>query len=184
MKKDIGSVLALYPTPLVVVGVMVDGKANWLLAGHVGIIGHDRLMVSMAKPHYTNKGVKENKVLSLNIVTEEILSAASYVGKVSGAKEDKSGVFPYTTGETGAPLLDSSPLTMECSVVDVYETEAFESFILKIEHTFAEEGILSEKGKIDYHALKPILFEMPTYEYLKTGEVLGKCLSFADKYRK
>ena len=25
---------------------------------------------------------------------------------------------------------------------------------------------------------KSILFEMPTYEYLKTGEAAGKCLSF------
>lgn len=24
----------------------------------------------------------------------------------------------------------------------------------------------------------PVLFEFATYEYLKTGEVLGKCLSF------
>ena len=131
MKKDIGSVLALYPTPLVVVGAMVEDKPNWLLAGHVGIIGHDRVMVSMAKPHYTNRGVKKNKALSLNIVTEEILPAASYVGKVSGAKEDKSGVFEYTKGENGAPLLTASPLTMECSVVDIYETDSFESFIMK-----------------------------------------------------
>ena len=35
-------------------------------------------------------------------------------------------------------------------------------------------------GKVDYHTLKPVLFEFPTYEYLKTGEVLGKCLSFKE----
>lgn len=29
MKKRIGNALALYPTPLVVVGTMVDGKPNW-----------------------------------------------------------------------------------------------------------------------------------------------------------
>ena len=184
MKKDIGSVLALYPTPLVVVGAMVDSRVNWLLAGHVGIIGHDRVMVSMAKPHYTNTGVKENKAFSLNIVTEELLPAASYVGRVSGTKTDKSGVFEYTVGETGAPLLSASPLTMECRVVDIYETEGFESFVAKIVHTFADESILNESGKIDYRALKPILFEMPTYEYVKTGEVLGKCLDFAAQYEK
>ena len=39
MKKDIGAVLGLYPTPLVVVGAMVEGRANWMLVGHVGIIG-------------------------------------------------------------------------------------------------------------------------------------------------
>ncbi len=183
MKKDIGSVLALYPTPLVVVGVMVGKKVNWLLAGHIGIIGHDRIMVSMAKPHYTNKGVKENRVLSLNLVTQDMLQAASYVGTVSGAKVDKSGVFPYTIGETGAPLLTDAQLTMECRVVDIYETKTFESFILKIEHTFADEDVLNENGKLDYRMLKPILFEMPTYEYVSTGEVLGKCLDFAKDYK-
>lgn len=38
MKKNIGNVLALYPTPAVVVGTEVNGKVNWLLIAHVGII--------------------------------------------------------------------------------------------------------------------------------------------------
>ena len=25
---------------------------------------------------------------------------------------------------------------------------------------------------------KPVLFEFPTYRYLRTGDVIGKCLSF------
>ena len=53
MQKNIGSKLALYPMPLLVIGTMVEGKANWVLVGHSGIIGHDRVMVSLAKPHYT-----------------------------------------------------------------------------------------------------------------------------------
>lgn len=182
MKKDIGSVLGLYPTPLVVVGAMVDGKANWMIVGHVGIIGHDRILISAVKAHHTNKGIRENKVLSLNIVTEEILPGATYIGKVSGTKLDKSAVFDFTQGKTGAPLLSASPLTMECSVEDNYETGTFDNFILKIERTFAEESILNDDGKIDYRKLKPILFEMPTYEYVKTGDVMGKCMSFADGY--
>ena len=64
MKKNIGNPLALYPTPLVVVGAMVDGKPNWLLVGHVGILGHDHVMVSLSSAHYTNKGIKrEQKAL-------------------------------------------------------------------------------------------------------------------------
>ena len=34
MKKTIGKSLALYPTPLVVVGAMIDKKPNYLLVGH------------------------------------------------------------------------------------------------------------------------------------------------------
>ena len=73
MKKNIRNGLALYPTPLVVVGAMVDGKPNWLLVGHLGIMGHDHVMVSLAKPHYTNQGIRETKKLSINIVDEAML---------------------------------------------------------------------------------------------------------------
>ena len=165
MKKNIGSVLALYPTPLVVVGTMVDGKPNWTLVGHLGIIGHDRVMVSMAAPHYSNKGIRENKALSINIVDEAMLKKADHVGCVSGNKEDKSQVFDYSIGEGGAPIIDEAPVAMACTVDDTYETPGFES-------------VLTEDGKINYHLLKPVLFEMPTYEYFRTGEVLGKCMSF------
>lgn len=36
MKKNIGAALALYPSPVLVVGAMVDGKPNWTLVAHAG----------------------------------------------------------------------------------------------------------------------------------------------------
>ena len=38
MKKNIGKALALYPAPLIVVGSLVDGKPNWTLVAHAGIM--------------------------------------------------------------------------------------------------------------------------------------------------
>ncbi len=178
MKKNIGNSLALYPTPLVVVGTMVNGKSNWLLVGHLGIMGDDHVRVSLASAHYTNQGIKESKALSINIVDEALLPLADKAGCVSGSKEDKSQLFAYTIGESGAPMIDNAPVVMECRVEDVYNTPGFESFICTIQNTFAEESVLNEKGKLDYCALKPVLFEMPTYEYLKTGEVIAPCMSF------
>lgn len=183
MKRNIGSILALYPTPAVIIGALVNEKANWLLAGHLGIIGHDHIMVSMHKAHFTNQGVKETNKLSINIVNENLLVRADYVGCVSGSKTDKSDIFIWHSGETGTPVIDDSPLTMECEVVDNYETDTFDCFICKIINTYAEEDILDKKGKVDYNKLKPILFEMPTYSYLKTGEMIGKCTSFGQKYK-
>lgn len=178
MKKQIGNALALYPTPLVVVGAMVDGKPNWTLVGHLGIMGHDHVMVSMAANHYSNKGIKEQKALSINIVDEALLEKADYVGCVSGNKTDKSQVFSWSVGEGGAPILNDAPVSMACTVEDIYFTPGFESFICTIAATYAEESVLTNGGKLDYRALKPVLFEMPTYEYLRTGEVIGKCMSF------
>lgn len=183
MKKNIGNTLALYPTPLVVVGAMVDGKPNWLLVGHLGIIGHDHVMVSLAAAHYTNKGIKATKKLSINIVDEAMLAKADRAGCVSGSKEDKSTLFDYMVDDTGVPMITQAPVTMACSVEDIYETKGFESFICTIDATYAEENIINDAGKINYHVLKPVLFEMPTYEYLKTGDVIGKCMSFGKEQK-
>ena len=48
MKKNIGSKLALYPMPITVIGAMNGDMPTWALVGHLGIIGHDRVLVSLA----------------------------------------------------------------------------------------------------------------------------------------
>ena len=176
-KKNIGSLLALYPKPMTVIGAEVEGKVNWLVVGHTGVIGHDRILVSMSKQHYTNQGIKKLKKFSINLVSREMLPKADYVGSVSGASVDKSDVFAYHTGENGTPVIDVSPLTMECNVVDTYKTDGFDNFICAVVNTYAAPDVLDSNGKLDYTRLKPVLFEFPTYSYLATGEVIGKCLN-------
>ena len=176
-KKNLGSLLALYPKPMTVVGTKVEGKVNWLVVGHTGIIGHDRILVSMSKQHYSNQGIKKLKKFSINLVSSEMLPKADYVGSVSGETVDKSDVFAYHIGENGTPIIDMSPLTMECNVVDIYETEGFDNFICTVVNTYASSDVVGRNGKLDYTRLKPVLFEFPTYSYLATGEVIGKCLN-------
>ena len=176
-KKNIGNVLALYPKPMTVVGAEVEGKVNWLVVGHTGIIGHDRVLVSMSKSHYTNQGIRKSKKLSINLVSREMLPQADYVGSVSGDSVNKSKVFKYHWGENGTPVIDASPLTMECNVEDIFETEGFDNFICSIANTYAAPEVLDSEGKLDYTQLKPVLFEFPTYSYIATGEIIGKCLN-------
>ena len=158
-KKNIGNLLALYPKPMTVVGAEVEGKVNWLVVGHTGIIGHDRILVSMSKNHHTNQGIRKSKKLSINLVSREMLPKADYVGSVSGASVDKSNVFDYHWG------------------VDIYETEGFDNFICSVANTYAAPEVLDGNGKLDYTRLKPVLFEFPTYSYMATGEIIGKCLN-------
>ena len=176
-KKNLGNLLALYPKPMTVVGAEVEGKVNWLVVGHTGVIGHDRILVSMSKSHYTNQGIKKSKRLSVNLVSREMLPKADYVGSVSGATVDKSEVFAYHIGENDTPVIDASPLTMECEVVYIYESDCFDNFICAIVNTYAASVVLDSDGKLDYTKLKPVLFEFPTYSYLATGEIIGKCLN-------
>ena len=41
--------------------------------------------------------------------------------------------------------------------------------------TCADETVLNEKGRIDYHTFKPVLFGFPTCEHFATGEKAGDC---------
>ena len=175
MKKNIGASLALYPSPLIVVGAMVDGKPTWTLVAHAGIMAHSHAMVSLVQAHYINQGIRENGKLSLNVVDAFWLKAADKMGTVSGNKADKSEAFAWTLGENGAPLIDEAKVSLECEVDGNYELEHFDHFICKILATYADETVLNGKNKIDYHVFKPVLFEFPTYEYFVTGEKIGDC---------
>lgn len=178
MKKNIGMKLALYPMPVTVIGAMNDSKPTWTLVAHVGILGHDHILISLASSHFINDCLKKEQRLSVNLVNEEMLPKVDLAGSLSGKDSDKSQLFEYELSESGTPVINSSPLTMECAVEDIYPTEGFDNFICTIDHTFVDDMYLDENGQIDYSVMKPVLFEMPSYEYLKSGKVIGKCLSF------
>ena len=103
------------------------------------------------------------------------MKAADRMGTISGNKADKSEVFQWTMGENGAPLIDDAKVSIECEADGNYELEHFDHFICRILATSADETMLNDKGKIDYHTFKPVLFEFPTYEYFVTGEKAGDC---------
>lgn len=99
MKKNIGQKWALYPTPATVVGTIgEEGKVNWLLVAHIGIVSHSKLLLSVHSSHHSVKAIGEQKKLSVNIIDEGFLAAADYTGTVSGAKTDKSAILPFHLG--------------------------------------------------------------------------------------
>ena len=175
MKKNIGKVNASFPTPVVVVGAMVDGKPNWFEVAWTGIGDVDVVTLSVTKTHKTCDGIRAEKKLSVNFLDEALIPRADYVGIVSGAKVDKSGVFACSLGELGAPLVDDAPVSMECSLLDIYDANGCYLLICKVEHTYAREELLDAKGKLDFGKYKPVLFE-PGFNYIRTGELIGPCV--------
>ena len=180
-KKNIGSLLALYPQPITVIGAHIDGKVNWLLVGHTGIIGHDRILVSMSQSHYTNQGIIESKKLSINLVSHDMLMQADHAGSVSGRNEDKSHLFAYHLGTFGTPVIDAAPVSMECRVEEIIRSDGFDNFVCSVINTYADTAILDTDGRPDFAKLKPILFDYTSYSYIATGPVIGKCLNLNEE---
>ena len=168
-------------------GAMVDGKPNFLTIAHIGIVNHAKpnlISVSLAKVHYTNAGIKENKAFSVNIPSEDLVVETDYVGIVSGKKTDKSGVFEIFYGELDdAPMIKSCPLSMECRLYDTYDTPTHDLFIGEIVETYADESVLAE-GKVDITRVKPLLFDMGSIKYWSLGEPVANCWNIGKKLKK
>ena len=163
MQKEIGAVMGLYPTPLTVVGTVVDGRVNRLPIAHVGVVEHTRFLISVDKDHaFSVRGIETNGTVSVSLVNREILAAADYCGMHKGTAEDKSQVFPHHFDEVkGAPIPDNAPLVMTCRVVRKVEVGQFNNYILESVHTYVEEKYLNERNKPDYEKMRPILFGIP-----------------------
>ena len=147
MKKNIGKYNAAFPTPIVVVGAMVDGKPAWFEVAWVGIGDQDIVTLSVTPTHYTCKGINEQKVLSIALTNDKTLQRADYVGIVSGNKVDKSEVFAWTKGELGAPIIDDADVVMECELLEFLKTDHVSGIVGRIVNVKAEEAVLSENAR-------------------------------------
>jgi flavin reductase (DIM6/NTAB) family NADH-FMN oxidoreductase RutF len=187
MKRKIGNQNVLYPTPVTIVGALVNGKANFLNVAHVGILNAAAphlISLGMGKPHHTNIGIRANKTFSVNILSQDRIVEADYVGLVSGGKTDKSGVFEIFFGELEtAPLIRNCPLSMECRLHDTYELKTHDVFIGEIVSTYADESVLTD-GKVDIAKVKPLLFDMSSMKYWSLGQPVGNCWNAGKQYGK
>jgi len=98
--------------PALLVGANVKGKPNYMTAAWASpaCMVPPMVCVAVNKERYTAKGIDENKTFSLNVPSVHQLVPADHCGLVSGAREDKSGVFTsfYGTLKT-APLGGGMP---------------------------------------------------------------------------
>ena len=140
MQKDIGGVMGLYPMPVTIVGVDCGDRVNFLPIAHVGVVEHGHLLISIDKLHgFSDAGIRENGVVSVSLVSRDMMTAADYCGMHKGADTDKSGVFRYHFDALDkAPILDDAPVSMACRVVDQIEVGNFTNYILKPEHTYVQ----------------------------------------------
>jgi flavin reductase (DIM6/NTAB) family NADH-FMN oxidoreductase RutF len=178
MKKKLEPINALYPTPTVLVGAVVDGRPNFITIAHIGIVNHARpflISLSMGKTHHTNAGIKENRAFSVNVPSENLVAETDYVGLVTGKKVDKSTLFELFYGELeSAPLIKACPVNMACRLHDTYDTPTHDLFIGEIVETYADEAVLDHTD-VDISRVKPLLFDMSSKKYWSLGPALADC---------
>lgn len=178
MKKKLGPLNALYPTPTTLVGAMVNGRPNFLAVAHVGIMNHGTpvfISISLGKGHYTNKGIKENHTFSVCLPSENLVAETDYCGIVTGKTTDKSGVFELFYGELEtAPMIEACPVCMECRLGKTVDFVTHDVFVGEVVQTHADADVLNE-GVIDIARVRPLLFDMASKKYWALGSEVATC---------
>jgi flavin reductase (DIM6/NTAB) family NADH-FMN oxidoreductase RutF len=177
MKKQIGKNNALYPSLTTILGTTVNGRPNFITIAHVGIMNHgdpQYISFGVSKSHYSNQGLIENKVFSVNIPSTDMVVETDYFGLVTGKNTDKSQVLDIFYSEfEHAPMLSKCPVAMICRLARTIDFDTHDIFVGEILATYADEEVLNN-GKIDIKCVDPLLFDMSSIKYWSLGqEVAG-----------
>ena len=177
----------MYPRPTLLVGVNVDGKANFLAVGGGGVVNAEPPMIGVPIRHqrYTLKGIRQNLTFSINTPSIDLVRETDYCGITSGAKVDKVKVcqFKVFYGDLKtAPMIEQCPLNLECKVVQMLNLGSHSFVIGQVEGTYITESCLTD-GKPDVNQIKPIIFNLESAEYIAFGEVVAKAFSIGQELK-
>ena len=171
--------------PMVLVGSVVGGKANFMAVGWVSRVNFKPPLFGIALgPHHTNNGIDENREFSINIPDISLIEQTDYCGLVSGKKTDKSGLFNVFSGELDrAPLIQECPVSISFSLFDAVKLPFNTLYIGEPKEVFTEEKYLTG-GVLDIKKINPFTLTMPDNQYWSVGENLGKAWNIGKKLKK
>lgn len=143
----------LNPVPAVMVTCGDSLAANIITIAWTGIINSDPPMtyVSVRKSRYSHHLISESGEFVINLTTENLAKATDFCGVKSGRdvnKAEEMGLTLIEADVVSCPMIEQSPVNLECKVVEIKEYPTHDMFIAEIVGVHAEESLFDEKGKL------------------------------------
>jgi len=131
--------------PVCLVSCQDSGKRSIISVGMFGYFsGKPTLVgVGIAPSRFSYDLIRKSGVFVVNVVDESLIDAVRVCGEKSGRDVDKFELAKLTAvpaSKVSAPLIDESPLSIECKVVRVMETGDHVWFIGEVLATHVREG--------------------------------------------
>lgn len=167
----------LYPLPVVMVSMAdKNGKTNIITIAWAGTVCTNPPMVSISvRPErYSYPILKENGEFVINLTTKELAFATDYCGVKSGRDVDKfkeMKLTPLKAKEVKAPLIQESPVNLECRVREILPLGSHHMFLADVVAVHADEKYMDEKHKFHLEKAEPIVYSHGAY--LACGEQIG-----------
>ncbi|MGI5840068.1 MAG: hypothetical protein ACOX8W_10460 [bacterium] len=101
-KIKVRNVPLILPIPAVLAGAIVAGKPNYSAIGNCGIINFapSVIYISSIKSHYTNRGIRENGVFSVNIPSADWFGRSTTAAWYPAARPTKPACSILSTGRS------------------------------------------------------------------------------------
>lgn len=167
----------VYPLPAVMVS-LTDGKGqdNIITVAWVGTVCTNPPMVSISvRPErYSYHMLRETGEFVINLTTEKLAFATDYCGVRSGKDVDKfqeMGLHKEKADFVKAPLIEESPVSIECRVKEVLELGSHHMFLADVLAVHADEAYMDEKNKFHLNKADPLVYSHG--EYFGIGKSIG-----------
>ena len=172
-----GTVLYPVPAAMVTVGDM-DGEKNIITIAWTGTINSDPAMtyISVRPERHSYEMIKQSGEFVINLTTKDMAFATDWCGVRSGKDYNKFQEMKLTPGKAAmvqAPLIEESPLCIECRVKEIVALGSHHMFIADVVNVKADDKYLnSETGKFELAQSNLLVYAHGGYYEL--GEKIGK----------
>ncbi|MGO9089193.1 MAG: flavin reductase family protein [bacterium] len=178
-RKSLPPTTLLFPTPVVLVTCVDEaGKPNIITLAWVGVVNSEPPMIgiSIRPGRYSHACVKRSKEFVVNLPSEEMVRKVDACGVLSGRETDKfssMGWKPVPGQKVKPPLIDESPVQMECKVKEILSLGSHDLFLGEVVALHVKEEVEKEKGRIDIAKTLPLVFCPGANEYWNLGKCIG-----------
>lgn len=168
----------LYPLPVVMVSVAdKQGNSNIITVAWAGTICTNPPMVSISvRPErHSYHMIEETGEFVINLTTKDLVYATDYCGVKSGRDVNKWEVLrltPIAGQVVKAPLIEESPVNIECRVTQVEKLGSHHMFMAEVVAVQVNDKYMDEKNSFHLSNANPIVYSHG--EYYLLGEKLGK----------
>lgn len=168
----------VYPLPAVMVSTADrEGNDNIITVAWTGTVCTNPAMlyISVRPERYSYHMLRESGEFVVNLTTEKLAKATDWCGVRSGRDFDKWKEMHLTRGKaeklTYAPIVQESPVNIECKVTEVQELGSHHMFLAKVEAVQVDESYMNETGKFELNDTQLLAYSHG--EYYTLGKKLG-----------
>lgn len=157
-KRNLKPGTLLCPVPAVMVTCGSGEEKNIITIAWTGIVNSDPPMtyVSVRKSRHSHHLIEESGEFVINATTEDLAFATDYCGVKSGRDVDKfkeMNLTPIPAEKVSCPMIEESPVNLECKVVEVHNYPTHDMFVGEIVAMHVDEAIFDENGKMPVESI-------------------------------